>query len=118
MSIRRLIQTVTAISALIAANGPIGLSVAAPQALSVWVESVSNKVQLTTAPGSTNSLNLEGARRSVEAAQIIVWANGSTLTGVNLVASDLTDGLGHTLNRSNLTFFREYFINFTGVVEG
>ena len=84
----------------------------------MWVESISNKVQPTTAPGSTNSLNLEGAQRSVEAAQIIVHANGSALTGVNLTAGDLSDGHGHTLTRSNISFFREYFINFTGVVEG
>lgn len=118
MSIRRFIQTVIAISVLIAANGPIGSSVAAPQALKVWVESISNKVQPTTALGSTSSINLEGAKRSVEATQIIVRANGAALTGVNVTASDLSDGLGHTLSRSNLTFFREYFINFTGVVEG
>ncbi|HTP08938.1 MAG TPA: hypothetical protein VMP08_11850, partial [Anaerolineae bacterium] len=91
---------------------------AAPQALTVWVEHINNKVQPTTAPGSTSSINLEGARRSVEATQIIVRANSSALTGVNMIASDLSDGHGHTLTRSNITFFREYFINFTGVVEG
>ncbi len=91
---------------------------AAPQAMTVWVEHSNNKVQPTTAPGSTSSISLEGARRSVEAAQIIVRANGSSLTGVNLTASDLSDGHGHTLARSNITFFREYFIDFTGVVEG
>src|SRR5512135_3765043 len=88
------------------------------QALTVWVQSISNKFQPTTAPSSASSINLEGAKRSVEAAQIIVHANGAALTGVNLTASDLSDGHGHTLTRSNLTFFREYFINFTGVVEG
>ncbi len=107
---------------MLAAFQPIpilGRESAAPaQVLNVWVESISNKVQPTTAPGATSSLNLEGAQRSVEAAQIIVHANGSALTGVNLTAGDLSDGHGHTLARSNLHFFREYFINFTGVVEG
>ena len=93
-------------------------SSATTQALSVWVESISNKVQPTTVPGSTSSIYLEGARRSVEAAQIIVRANGSALTSVNLTVGDLSDGHGHTLTRSNVTFFREYFIYFTGVVEG
>jgi hypothetical protein len=118
MSIRHLSRTLVIVCALIAANLPIGPMAAAPQALSVWVESISNKVQPTTALGSSSSINLEGAQRSVEAAQIIVRANGSALTGVSLTASDLSDGHGHTLTRSNITFFREYFINFTGVVEG
>src|SRR5512143_3881830 len=100
MSLRRLTQTLIVISSLIAATAPIGLSVAAPQALNIWVESISNKVLPTTAPGSALSISLEGARRSVEAAQIIVRANGSALTGVNLTASDLSDGHGHTLARS------------------
>ena len=90
---------------------------AKPQAMSVWVEHIHNKVQPTTAPGSTSSINLEGARRSVEAAQIIVRANGSALTGVNLTAGDLSDGHGHTLARSNISFFRQHFINFTGIDE-
>src|SRR5512141_1023376 len=102
MSIRRLSRILIIVCALIAANLPIGPLVAAPQALSVWVESISNKVQPTTAPGSTSSINLEGAQRSVEAAQIIVRANGSTLTGVNLAAGDLSDGHGHMLTRSNI----------------
>jgi hypothetical protein len=84
----------------------------------VWVEHPNNKVQPTTAPGLTSSISLEGAQRSIEATQIIVRATGSALTGVNLTASDLSDGHGHTLSRSNIAFFREYFINFTGVVEG
>ena len=91
---------------------------AVPQAMSVWVEHINNKVQPTTTSGSTSSINLEGARRSVEATQIIVRANGSALTGVNLTAGDLSDGHGHTITRSNITFFREYFIDFTGVDEG
>ncbi len=115
-SIRTCFAFLVVISLLISFS-PIPIA-ATPQALSVWVESISNKVQPTTAPGSTSSINLEGAQRSVEAAQIIVRANGSALTGVNLTASDLSDGHGHTLPRSNITFFREYFIDFTGVVEG
>lgn len=38
----------------------------------------------------------EQPERSVEAAQIIVGAQSAALTGVNLTASDLSDGFGHT----------------------
>ena len=108
MFIRHL-STIIITCALVAAALPIGPVAAAPRALSVWVESISNKVQPTTVPGSTSSIYLEGARRSVEAAQIIVRANGSALTSVNLTVGDLSDGHGHTLTRSSVTFFREYF---------
>jgi hypothetical protein len=76
----------------------------------VWIEHSNSKVQPTTAPGSITNVNLEGVRRSVETTQISVRANGSLLSGVNLIASDPSDGHGHTLPRSSITFFREYFI--------
>ena len=47
--------------------------------------------------------------------QIVVTA-GSALTGVNLTSSSLTDGAGHSLPASNLTFFREAYIDYTGAV--
>ncbi len=83
--------------------------------MTVWTQSVAYKVQPTTAPGSANSITLEGARGSYEAYQIIVHANGGALSGVNLTASNLSDGLGHILPATNITFFREYFIDFTGI---
>ena len=118
MTLRRIISLLIIVLVAIAPSSAITPPIAAaPQSMAVWVEHISNKVQPTTAPGTGSSIALEGARRSVEAAQIIVRANGSALTGVNLTAGDLSDGFGHTLARSNVTFFREYFIDFTGVVE-
>jgi len=82
--------------------------------MTVWTQSVANKVQPTTAIGSGNSITLEGARSSYEAYQIIVHANGGALSSVNAMASNLSDGLGHTISSTNIIFFREYFIDFTG----
>jgi hypothetical protein len=90
---------------------------AAPQAMQIWVEHIANKVQPTTAPGSASSILLEGASDSYVAAQIIVRANGDALAGVNMTASALGDGRGHAIPAANITFYRQQFINFTGVSE-
>jgi hypothetical protein len=91
--------------------------VAQPAAMVVWTEHIAHKVQPTTAPGSGASIILEGARRSYEAAQIVVRAGGSALSDVNMAASALGDGAGHTIAASNVTFFRQAFVDFTGVSE-
>ena len=90
-------------------------SASAPAAWSVWTQGTADKVQPTTAVGTGSSITLAGARVSYEAYQIIVHAGASGLSGVNASASALSDGLGHTLPASNLTFFREAFIDFTNI---
>ncbi len=84
-------------------------------ALTVWTAGTATKVQPTTVPGTGQTVTLEGARKSFEAYQIVVKAGAAGLTGVNVTASSLSDGLGHSLPAANLTFFREAYIDFTGV---
>ncbi len=86
--------------------------------LAVWVEHIGWKVQPTTAPGPTPSVALEGARRSYEASQIVVRGRAGKVTGVTFTASDLTDGAGRSIPAARITFFRQAFIDFTGVQEG
>lgn len=88
---------------------------AAAATLRVWTQSVAYKVQPSTAAGPDSALLLEGARGSWEAGQIVVRAEGGSLAGVGMTASDLLDGAGHVIGAANLTFFREAFIDFTGV---
>ncbi|MGB8646743.1 MAG: glycoside hydrolase domain-containing protein, partial [Anaerolineae bacterium] len=88
----------------------------AAAAMTVWTQPVAYKVQPTTQPGAGNAISLQGARGAYEAYQIVVTANGVTLAGVNVAASNLSDDAGHTLAAANATFFRETFIDFTGVV--
>ena len=85
------------------------------RAPSVWTVDTATKIQPTTAPGSGQAITLEGARKSYEAYQIVVTAGTGALTGVNVSGSSLSDGAGHGLPASDLTFFREAFIDFTGV---
>jgi hypothetical protein len=101
------------VSVFITSTAPRGYT--APAALTVWTVGTATKVQPTTALGSGSTIVLEGARDSYEAYQIIVRAGASGLSGVNLSASALSDGVGHTLPAANLSFFREAFIDFTGV---
>ncbi len=84
--------------------------------LKVWTASPEFKIQPTTAPGPGRAIVLEGAQNSYEAYQVVVSAD-SALSGVNVTASDLSDGAGHTLTSANLTFFREAFIDYRGVTE-
>src|SRR5512136_159119 len=72
-----------------------------PAAMTVWTQDTANKVQPTTAPGSGNTIVLEGARASYEAYQIIVHAGTGGLTGVNVSTSALSDGMGHVIPASN-----------------
>ncbi|HWE60437.1 MAG TPA: glycoside hydrolase domain-containing protein, partial [Chloroflexota bacterium] len=83
--------------------------------LSVWTQSIAYKVQPTTAPGSGTSATMEGAKGAYEAYQIIVHAGASALSGVQMMAGALSDGNGHSIAASNVTFFLETMINFTGV---
>jgi len=99
-------------SAALSPSGPN-----APAAMLVWTAHIAHKVQPTTAAGSDTTIVLEGARRSYESAQIVVRATGSALSGVNMTAGALSDGAGHTIAASNVTFFRQAFIDFTGVQE-
>jgi hypothetical protein len=88
-----------------------------PGALSVWTEHIANKVQPTTAPGAGTGLTLATARRSTAAGQIVVRGAGGHVDGVNLSASALGDGAGHTIPASSVTLYRAAFIDMTGVVE-
>ena len=86
-------------------------------AISVWAAPAGVKIQPTTAPGSLATLTFEGARGAVEGAQFAVHAAGGPLAGVDATASALEDGAGHTLPASAFTFYREHYIDFSGVVE-
>ena len=84
--------------------------------LNVWTVGPETKIQPTTHPGAGNAVSLEGARGAYESYQVVVTAEAA-LSGVNLAAGSLSDGSGHTIPAANLVFFREAFIDFTGVVE-
>lgn len=82
----------------------------------VWTIGTGTKIQPFTAVGSGQGVVFEGARKSYDAYQVVVTAGSSSaLTNVNLIASSLSNGLGGVIPASNLTFFREGFIDFTGV---
>lgn len=100
---------------LIFSGTPLTGTARAQGGLHVWTASPANKIQPTTAPTTDAAITLEGARDSYEAYQVVITAGSAALSGVNLAASDLSDGSGHTLPLANVTFFREAYIDFTGV---
>jgi hypothetical protein len=84
--------------------------------LNVWTASPGVKVQPTTHPGTEQAVVLEGARRSYEAYQIVVSPRAA-LSGVDLAASDLVGPGGQRIPAADLAFFRQAFIDYTGVSE-
>ncbi len=88
--------------------------------LTIYTTGVGKKIQPSTSPpgspGSATSISVASARAAWASAQLVVYGKGGAVSGVTIdVPSDLSDGAGHTLAKSNVTFFREYFIDFTGV---
>ncbi|MBN1771806.1 MAG: DUF4091 domain-containing protein [Deltaproteobacteria bacterium] len=88
-----------------------------PGEIGLWVEHVAHKVQPTTVPGTAAAIELATTRRSWAAAQLVVRAEAGVLRGVDLAATDLDDGAGHAIAASNVVFFRQRFIDYTGVSE-
>ena len=100
----------------VGSGGTGGVPLGPPGDLSIWTTGVGGKVQPTTAPGTGTSISVSTARSAWASAQLVVYGKGGNLQQVSVaVASDLSDGVGHTLPMSNVSFFREYFIDFTGV---
>ena len=87
-----------------------------PGALAAWTESAGRKVQPTTAPTSSNTIAVSTVRDAYVGAQLVVQGAGGYLQAVTAsVIADLTDGAGHTLAKSEISLFRESFIDFAGV---
>jgi hypothetical protein len=83
--------------------------------LNAWTQGPGTKVQPTTQPGSEQAIALEGARGAYESYQVIITAGSQDLSDVSLAASELSDGSGHTIPAKAVVFFRQVFIDFTGV---
>ncbi|HVW27584.1 MAG TPA: glycoside hydrolase domain-containing protein [Polyangiaceae bacterium] len=81
-----------------------------------WLEDTSRKVQPTTAPPALGgTLVLEGPRDSVQAYQIVLRPEGGGMQNVDVIATDLTTSTGASIPASNVTLFREFFIDFGSV---
>lgn len=105
-----------------AQGGPAGIDINAggPQGepetpLTVWVAPSLMRIGTTDAPGTASSIDLFGARGETVDSQVVVRAPaGSSLTNVNVSASDLTGPGGANIAASNITFFREHYLTTKG----
>lgn len=87
-----------------------------PGAMSVWTAGIGPKIQPTTAAGTATTIAVSTTRAAWASAQLVVRGQGGSLSGVTaIVAADLSDGAGHTIAKSEVTLFREAFIDFTSV---
>ena len=103
--------------------GHIGIEISLPASqrggpetsITVWVAPSLVRVGPTDAPGKAPSINLSGARGETVDSQVVVRAPvGNSLTAVNVSASTLTGPGGATIAASNITLFREYYLNTNG----
>ncbi len=118
MSAVRVFSRVLILSILLLSSGNTWAAeqaAARPAALTAWTAPPADKLQPTTASTASTALVMEGARGATEAYQVVVTASGAALSGVNLSASTLSDGSGHTIAAGSVTFYRQVFIDFTGV---
>ncbi|MCU1240019.1 MAG: uncharacterized protein JWO71_745, partial [Candidatus Acidoferrum typicum] len=83
-------------------------------AFPVWVQSSLVRVGKTDAAGTTSSINLSSARGETVDAQVIVRGPAGGLSNVNLSSSVLTGPGGAAIPASNVTLYREYYLNVTG----
>ena len=87
-----------------------GKVVAAPQ---VWLESSWARVSPTAPASAATGLTISAARGEYESFQIIVHAPGAELTQVNVAAPDLVGPQGTLIGASNLTLYREQYVQVT-----
>ncbi|HTC61547.1 MAG TPA: glycoside hydrolase domain-containing protein [Candidatus Saccharimonadales bacterium] len=83
--------------------------------ITVWVAPGLVRTGTTDAPGTNSSIRLSGARGETVDSQVVVNAPAdSSLTTVNVSASDLTGPGGAVIAASNITLFREYYLATNG----
>jgi len=78
---------------------------------SIWTASAMQRVGRNASPAQRSDVSLWAGRREYAAFQVIVSAGFRDLTHVDLVASDLRGEEGSLIPSSNLTFYREHYVN-------
>jgi hypothetical protein len=76
----------------------------------VWVAGGMARVGLRDGPGATRSAEVSAGRGEYEAFQVVVQGAKGGLTNVNVTASDLVGPSGQRIAASNLSLFRERYI--------
>jgi hypothetical protein len=81
-----------------------------------WLENTSVKVQPTTVPSAwSGTIAVEGMRDSVESYQIVLHPVGGGMQNVNATATGLAGPAGATIAASNITLYREFFVDFGAI---
>ncbi len=89
--------------------GVLGADVGAAE-MNVWTMLGSERAQPETAPNGQSAVTIKCAKNEYEPFQLIVTAKGGDVKVTDLDVSDLVGGGGKTIARSNITLFREHFI--------
>ena len=76
----------------------------------IWVENPMIRVQPETQPQPRDVIEIAAARNEVEPFQVIVSALSRKLEGVTAWVSDLEDGKGSKIDRSQITLYRQQYV--------
>ena len=110
------LRSLAYLACLVALAGCAGKGKGPPGTLSVWTQGVSRKIQPTTRPGTEASVAVATYRDAWVSWQLVVYGKGGFLEQVTVAMDgDLSDGMGHTLTKDNVTLFREQFIDLGGL---
>jgi len=82
-----------------------------PTTFPVWVISSLERAGPRTPAGATTSAKLFAARGEYEAFQLVIKAPITGLRNVNVVPSALAASIHQTISASNITLYREHFVN-------
>src|SRR6266404_2402123 len=77
----------------------------------VWVLRSLERAGQTDLPGTRTSAELFAAQGEYESFQVVIQGPLAGLANVNVSASDLTDADANAIDRSNITLYREYYVN-------
>jgi hypothetical protein len=87
-----------------------------PGVAGYWIQNTSVKVQPTTTPPAWGgAIAVEGMRDSVESYQLVLRPVSGGMQNVNVTASDLTSPAGAAIAGSNVTLYREFFVDFGSI---
>ena len=113
-TIRRVKSLMLPVALLVVVRTLVTCSATSGSTFQFWVVSGLVRVGKTDAAGPTTSISLSGARGETVDAQVVVQAPSGGLSNVNVSASALAGPGGATIPASDITLYREYYINVTG----
>lgn len=109
--VKKILNVLLIILLFFGATIPVFASAADLQA---WFESGTTKIQQTVVPKDQPTWSIQAARNEFEPFQLVLKKNSTDSNNVDVSISDFTGPSG-TISSSNVTIFKEHYLNITQV---